>query len=242
MIVIKLGGSVITQKSEYKSFNGAVVEKIVKTLKGINDEMIIVHGGGSFGHIKAKEYGLPGYASKETIIGMSIVHNDMADLNLKISQILYSNGIYSIALPVSSLVYDNKKNYTVFRRYLQLGITPVSYGDTYIHGNKIGIYSGDNIAYDVARRFHPSAVVFFSDVDGIYDKNPKTNPDARLLKHITGEFQHDEMIPDVTGGIMNKYRKMKNISDLGIPVYLINGLYPERIYNIGKNNFTGTVV
>jgi isopentenyl phosphate kinase len=242
MIVIKLGGSVITNKSEYKSFNGAVVEKIVKTLKGMNDNMIIVHGGGSFGHIKAREYGLPGYSSRETIRGMNVVHNDMADLNLKISQILYSNGIYNIPLPVSSLIYDNKKNYTVFKRYLELGITPVSYGDTYIHGNQIGIYSGDNIAYDVARRFHPSEVVFFSDVDGIYDKNPKTYHDARLLTHITEEFQHDEMITDVTGGIMNKYRKMKAISELGIPVYLINGQYPERIYNIGKNNFKGTVV
>lgn len=242
MIVIKLGGSAITKKSEYRSFNESVVVNIVKTLKGINDNMIIVHGGGSFGHIKAKEYGLPGFASERTMKGMNIVHNDMANLNLKISKILYSSGIYNISLPVSSLVYDNKKNYAVFGKYLNMGITPVSYGDTYIHGNKIGIYSGDNIAYDVARRFHPSAVVFFSDVDGIYDKNPKTNPDAKLLKTISGEFQHDDATPDVTGGIMNKYRKMRGISDLGIPVYLINGLYPERIYNIGKNNFTGTVI
>jgi isopentenyl phosphate kinase len=242
MIVIKLGGSVITKKSKYRSFNESVVVNIVKTLKGINDNMIIVHGGGSFGHIKAKEYGLPGFASEQTMKGMNIVHNDMANLNLKISKILYSSGIYNIPLPVSSLVYDNKKNYAVFGKYLNMGITPVSYGDTYIHRNKIGIYSGDNIAYDVARRFHPSAVVFFSDVDGIYDKNPKTNPDAKLLKTISDEFQHDDITPDVTGGIMNKYRKMRDISDLGIPVYLINGLYPERIYNIGKNNFTGTVI
>ena len=242
MIVIKLGGSVITQKSEYKSFNESVVQKIVKTLKGLNDKMIIVHGGGSFGHIKAKEYGLPGYANQETVKGMNIVHNDMVELNVKISEILYTNGIYNISLPVSSLIYDNKKNYTVFKRYLDMGITPVSYGDTYIHGNRIGIYSGDNIAYDVSKRFHPSAVVFFSDVDGIYDKNPKTNPDAKLLKTISGEFKHEEITADVTGGIMNKYIKMRNISDLGIPVYLINGLYPERMYNIGRDNFMGTVV
>jgi isopentenyl phosphate kinase len=242
MIVVKLGGSIITKKSEYKKFNENVVDKIVNTLKTINDQMIIIHGGGSFGHIKSKEYGLPGHVSKRTIEGMNIVHNDMAELNLNISRIFQKNNIYNISLPVSSLVYNNKKNYNVFSSYLNLGITPISYGDTYIHGQNIGIYSGDNIVYDISKRFHPNFVVFFSDVDGIYDKNPKTNSDAKLLKSISGDFQHDNINADVTGGIMNKYKKMKLISGLGIPVYLINGLYPERIYNIGKNNFIGTVV
>ncbi len=242
MIVIKIGGSIITDKSMYKKFNGQIVENIVKTLKRIDKQMVIIHGGGSFGHIKSKEYGLPGQVSERTMEGMNIVHNDMAELDLKISKIFQENKIYNISLPVSSLVYNNKKNYNIFSKYLELGITPISYGDTYIHGNEIGIYSGDNIAYDISKILHPEFVIFFSDVDGIFDKNPKNNPDAKLLKTISTDFQYDTINPDVTGGIMNKYNKMKLISDIGIPVYLINGLYPERIYNIGKDNFTGTVV
>ncbi len=242
MIIIKLGGSIITDKSEYRKFNEKIVENIVKILKVMNKQMIIIHGGGSFGHIKSKEFGLPGPVSERTIEGMNIVHNDMVELNLKISRVFQDNNIYNISLPVSSLVYDNIKNYNIFSRYLTYGITPISYGDTYLHGKDIGIYSGDNIVYDVSKRFMPDYVVFFSDVDGIFDKNPKTNPDARLLKTISGDFQHDIINADVTGGIIHKYKKMKSISDLGIPVYLINGLYPERIYNIGKNNFIGTVV
>jgi isopentenyl phosphate kinase len=242
MIVVKLGGSVITDKASYKQFNESAVINIVKTLKEMNKEMIVVHGGGSFGHIKAKEFGLPGSVSKKTMEGMNIVHNDMVELNLKLSKVLQNNSIYNISLPVSSLVYDNRKNYNIFSKYLNLGITPVSYGDVYIHGNEIGIYSGDNIAYDISRILHPEFVVFFSDVDGIFDKNPKTHTDAKLLKTISNNFQYDNNGIDVTGGIINKYKKMKAISNLGMPVYLINGLHPERIYNIGKNNFTGTVV
>ncbi len=241
MIVIKIGGSIITDKSIYKKFNEGIVENIVTTLKNINRQMVIIHGGGSFGHIKSKEYGLPGPVSERTIQGMNIVHNDMAELNLKVSKIFQNSGIYNISLPVSSLVYNYRKNYNVFSKYLDLGITPISYGDTYIHGHQIGIYSGDNIAYDISKLMYPDFVVFFSDVDGIFNKNPKNNPDAKLLKTISTDFQYDSINPDVTGGIINKYNKMKLISNLGIPVYLINGLYPERIYNIGKDNFIGTV-
>ena len=102
MIIIKLGGSIITDKSEYRKFNEKIVENIVKILKVMNKQMIIIHGGGSFGHIKSKEFGLPGPVSERTIEGMNIVHNDMVELNLKISRVFQDNNIYNISLPVTS--------------------------------------------------------------------------------------------------------------------------------------------
>ena len=42
----------------FRKFNEKIVENIVKTLKVMNKQMIIIHGGGSFGHIKSKEFGL----------------------------------------------------------------------------------------------------------------------------------------------------------------------------------------
>ncbi len=242
MIIVKLGGSAITDKSTYKKFNYNITENIIKTLHKINKNLIIIHGGGSFGHIKAKEYGLPGPITKDTLEGMTLVHNDMVYLNLKISQLFLENGFANMSIPISTIINGENKNYEAVKRYMDIGVTPVLYGDTYISNNGIGIYSGDDIACDLAKIFNPESVVFFSDIDGIYNKNPKKFKDAMLLKTINGEFQYENNTSDVTGGIMNKYIKMKEIADMNIPVYLLNGYYPDRIYNIGKDNFIGTVV
>ncbi len=241
MIIVKLGGSIITDKTQYKAFRSKETENIIKELIKIKDNFIIVHGGGSFGHIMARKYNLPGKLNKNSLEGYTMVHNDMVELNIKISNLLLQYGINNIGIPPSSIIYNNKKNYNIFKKYFSVNIMPVSYGDVYLKNeNYLGIYSGDNIVYDLSKIFKPEKVIFFSDVDGIYDKNPKKYNDAKLLKTVNKDFKSDNN--DVTGGIMGKYMTMKKISNLGIQTYLINGFYPQRLNLIDNNEFIGTVV
>ncbi len=241
MIIIKLGGSIITDKSKYKTFRLKETENIIKELIKIKDDFIIVHGGGSFGHIMAKKYNLPGNINNTSLKGYSIVHNDMVELNIKISNLLTKYNINNIGIPVSSIIYNNKKNYNILKKYFSINIMPLTYGDVYLKNkNYLGIYSGDDIVYDLSKIFNPEKVIFFSDIDGIYDKNPKKYKDAKLLKTINNNFSFDNN--DVTGGIMGKYKTMEKISKLGIKSYLINGFHPQRLNLIDNNEFIGTVV
>ncbi|KJE48970.1 MULTISPECIES: isopentenyl phosphate kinase [Acidiplasma] len=243
MIILKLGGSIITDKKTYRKFEEDRTRKIIAEISKIKDKFIIIHGGGSFGHIMAKEYNIPGRLNKRSLYYMSLIHYDMSDLNMRVSKILSEYGMGNIPVPPSTYIYGKKKNYDIFRYYVKNNIMPVSYGDVYIKNrNYIGIYSGDDIIYDLSRIFMPEKVIFFSDVDGIFDKNPKIHKDAKLLKTVNKDFNFENDSIDVTGGIINKYNSMVKISKLGIKVYLINGLYPERIKDIGKDNFYGTVV
>jgi len=50
MILIKLGGSIITNKAKALSPRRKTIENIVRVLKKIDEPLTIVHGGGSFGH------------------------------------------------------------------------------------------------------------------------------------------------------------------------------------------------
>ncbi len=243
MIIVKLGGSIITDKNKYKTFRLNETENIIKQLININDDFIIVHGGGSFGHIMAKKYKLPGKLSEKSLNGYTIVHNDMLELSIKISNLLLKYNINNIGIPVSSIIYNNKKNYNIFKKYFSMNIMPLSYGDVYLKNqNCLGIYSGDNIVYDLSRIFKPEKVIFISDVDGIYDKNPKKYSNAKLLKIVNKNNNFKSDNNDVTGGIMGKYKIMKKISKLGIKTYLINGFYPQRLNLIDNNEFIGTVV
>ncbi|MHB8562233.1 MAG: amino acid kinase family protein, partial [Thermoplasmataceae archaeon] len=84
MIIIKLGGSVITDKSRYRTFRREITKKIIDVISEFEEELILVHGGGSFGHIMAKRYGFPGSVNMKNKNGIALIHNDMESLDQKL--------------------------------------------------------------------------------------------------------------------------------------------------------------
>ena len=50
MILIKLGGSIITNKEKPQSARRKTIDNILKQIKKIDEPKILVHGGGSYGH------------------------------------------------------------------------------------------------------------------------------------------------------------------------------------------------
>ncbi|HLH85895.1 MAG TPA: isopentenyl phosphate kinase [Thermoplasmataceae archaeon] len=240
MILLKIGGSVITDKRRYRVFRRHATEKIISVLKPMLDEgIVLVHGGGSFGHIMSKRYGIPGQISPRSMEGLSVVHADMTDLDQRIVRIFQS-----IVGPCISIPPSAAKDELVDRivEASNCGIVPITFGDTYLSPGRVLIRSGDDIMLDIARRMKPRIAVFYSDVDGVFDKNPKLHRDAVLQTELrTRPRTESGRVADVTGGIDNKISVMRQIALNGTNVYLINGFHPERIYAIGTKDFVGTV-
>ena len=242
MQLVKLGGSVITVKSRYRYFLQKTTRNIMHELLKIKGEVILVHGGGSFGHIKAREYGLNGSPALSSHNGISIVHRDMVDLNQKIIEVMLSEGLYGIGMPPSSFPDPFQPPYELISNYLKAGLIPVTFGDVFIRNGNSGIISGDDLMLALATHLKPERVMFLSDVDGIYDKNPKTHSNAELRPMVRGNEIFEISGEDVTGGMGKKLNVMSKIAKAGIPVYLINGKRPERIWDIGRSHFIGTVI
>ena len=99
MILIKLGGSVITDKKEYRKFNRDIVARLCSEIKDSGEDVIVVHGAGSFGHVIAKKFDLnSGYHDKEQIAAVAQVCYDVRELNSMIVAELNDAGIPSISL------------------------------------------------------------------------------------------------------------------------------------------------
>jgi isopentenyl phosphate kinase len=82
MILIKFGGSVITDKAEYRKFNKETVARLADEIKRSGQEVIIVHGAGSFGHVVSKQYNLQkGYENDSQIPAMARVMCDTRELS-----------------------------------------------------------------------------------------------------------------------------------------------------------------
>jgi len=243
MIIIKLGGSVITDKSRYRTFRRDITKKIIEVISGLKEELILVHGGGSFGHIMAKKYGFPGPVNRQNSKGVSLIHNDMESLDQKLVSMFHKHNRDIFPVSPASIMYSRKKNLDIFRSLVENEITPVTYGDVYFESRDfVGIYSGDDLVLDLARLFKPEKVIFISDIDGIYNKNPKLYSDAKLMKEVSSKANFENSSIDVTGGLGHKYEIMKQLRDTGSKVYLLNGNFPERINDTGKKEFIGTVL
>jgi len=244
MIIIKLGGSVITDKTKECSFKKYVMDSLAKDIKKSNKEIILIHGAGSFGHIQAKKYNLnEGNDNNEKIYGFSFTHQIVQKLNNMVLETLHNNYINAVSIsPHSILKLHNHKllsmDFNIFNDYLSLGFIPVTFGDVVLD-KKLGfsVCSGDLLSIELANYFRPEKVIFAIDEDGIYDSNPKINKDAKFLKSINSDQLDMLTTPkdehaDVTGGMKGKIETIKKISKLGIDTILLNGNKPGRLYKV----------
>jgi len=240
LVVLKLGGSVITKKSENKlevnekNLN-RICEEIAEAKRKKKFKLIVVHGAGPFGHVPAKTYKLHnGLKSKDQIIGISITHQCMEFLNQIVVKTFLKNGVNAISYQPSAvgILNDQKLSYfptNVIEKLLDLDIVPVCYGDVLIDKKRgIGILSGDHLVPYLAEKLKADRVIMAVDVDGIFDKDPKKYKNAKLIREITKK--NIKLIysigsssgVDVTGGMQRKLMELLDLSKKRINSEIIN--------------------
>ncbi len=94
MMLVKLGGSVITDKSMYMTFREDTMVRLAREIKNANEPVVLVHGAGSFGHVVASEHQLQhGFKEKSQIAGLAQVLADVRELDLKVLRALDAENV-----------------------------------------------------------------------------------------------------------------------------------------------------
>jgi len=243
MILIKLGGSIITNKEKPLSPRKKTINKISKSLKKINEPIIIVHGGGSYGHYWSVKYDMHTKERKYNSRGVAIVKNSMIELDKIILDSLLQNKLNPYCLPPTDFMTGNKpiiKKIKEIEKIAKSGLIPVTYGDALWYGqNKTFILSGDKIMTHLAKILKPRLCIFVLNEDGLYsDLKSK-----ELIHELRSEIPLiSENNMDVTGGMTRKVEEAVKISQVGMNVFFVNGNKPERIVKAIKNRkFEGTL-
>ncbi|UCF08713.1 MAG: isopentenyl phosphate kinase family protein [Thermoplasmata archaeon] len=241
MYIIKLGGSVITDKAKKNIFKKEVTSRLMSEIMESGQRVILVHGAGSFGHILAKEYGLhEGYRSESQLSGVAEVQRDVKNLSLKVLDACLAGGMYAVSLAPSAFVVNDKAvikhmDASIFKRYLDLGITPITFGDVVVDESLVfSIVSGDQLMLMLAKAFRPKTVVFVADVDGIFTGDPSADDRAELLPVVDKETlsiigNSESKVSDVTGGIFGKSKIMLEIAAHGMETIILNGTVENRL-------------
>ncbi len=254
LIIIKFGGSLITDKATLCSPKIDVIEKLcsmVLEIIELGNRVIIVHGAGSFGHIKAKELRIfEGriHELNNQLEGVSEVREDMKILNNLIVKIMKHKSIEAIAFTPHThgkgigIDFEFSEK---FDEIVKSNIVPIVYGDVVdtVCEKEFGILSGDDICEILTKRYNPKHVIFAIDgAEGIID-NPNSISGGKLIKkYIVGtEIITKEVENDVTGGMKLKIMRASNCLKMGTRVSIINGNHQKMIINaIQGNDFIGT--
>jgi isopentenyl phosphate kinase len=259
LIIIKLGGSIITFKDQPLTPNYEAIDKIANFIKELKKiyKIIIVHGGGSFGHYWSLKYDMHTKPFAYSDEGVARVRESMIKLNSIIVEKFISTNLKPFSIHASTFVFNNsvcsEQILDMMNMIKNNDIIPLTYGDVVhtSHGN-FSILSGDTLMKVLSINLNPRFSIFTTNVDGIYDdpingkliSNILQNKNKSLLtnNHDT-KIEYSKMLFDVTGGMKRKISESMNIVNKGIPVYLINGFYPERIMDIiNGNDFIGTSI
>ena len=243
MILIKLGGSIITNKERPLSARRKAIESILKQIKKINEPKIIVHGGGSYGHYWSVKYDMHTKPAKYDARGVAIVKNSMIELNKIILDIAVKNRINAYCLPPTDFMNGNrsiKNKILTMNDISKSGLIPITFGDALWFGQKKSyILSGDVIMTTIAKVLKPRLSVFVLNVDGVYS-NLKT-------KKLIYDFKKEKPTisinkTDVTGGMTRKIAEAVKISRSGLNVFFTNGNKPQRITDaVTGKKFEGTL-
>jgi isopentenyl phosphate kinase len=214
-----------------------------KTCRSTKTAFIVIHGAGSFGHQSAKEYGLKGQmhapqpvanrtgsGEKEELHrrrmmqGVAKTRLSVQTLNRHVVSTFVEHGMNAVSIsPCFSVPSmqahggdETAINFlsTLVKSTLQAGLVPVLHGDACLYGESdAGILSGDTLMEMLGKADWVSRAVFLTDVDGVFTKDPRSDPTAQLLrtievdKHTAAvvslnlEVSGSSHAHDVTGGL-----------------------------------------
>jgi isopentenyl phosphate kinase len=229
LILVKLGGSLITDKNIAFTAKKDVILRLAKEIKAslgdIKGDLIIGHGSGSFGHVVAAKYKTQeGIINKDSIKGFPLVADAARKINVIVMDNLLKVGLKAVSFSPFSFIYTENQKEKIsltqpIKKALEIGLIPVIYGDVIMDEDRgFCIYSGEKslnlIAGELNNYYQKIKVIYCGETDGVYDEKGKT------IKEITSNnFTLVEKALgcssgiDVTGGMIHKVKEALEIAE-----------------------------
>lgn len=252
LIILKLGGSVITDKhSKIPKINLENLKNISKEISLVYDSkkmsLILIHGAGSYGHGIVKKTGIDkGIKTKKQLEDFAETQRLQNELNCIVTKCLIGEGLPAVPCQASaSAVMKSGKlvqmDISAVKGFLEIGLIPVLYGvPAYDEVQKCSILSGDQIAPYLAVELNANKIIHATNIDGVFTLNSKIIPEINSgnIDQIRKNLKGSKAI-DVTGGML---RKVNELVGIGIESQIVNFLPFGNITKAIKRERVGTII
>ena len=258
LVFLKLGGSLITDKSHPNNARIRVINQIAQEIFNALEQkpdlrLLIGHGSGSYGHVPAKEFRtIEGVHSSEDWIGFGQVWHAASTLHRVVIEALHTADLVPISIPPSACIFTQGReiiNWDLqpIERALNNGLLPVTYGDVVFDAVLGGtILSTEDLFIYLARILKPQRILLAGHEPGVWHDYPKR---SEIISKITPASSED-LLPniqgadesDVTGGMAAKVLHMLDLvkSMPEIEVNIFSGLEPGNIQKAIIGDSMGT--
>lgn len=253
--LVKLGGSILTDKTRESTLDRDGLERMIREIesalqagglaRGVPPRLILVHGAGSFGHFTARHQGT------DSATGATRVQSDVRRLHAIVHEALVARSLPIWSCPASNIARYRNGRIVEFQAEPFLcawrrDAIALTGGDIAFEEDPIGfaVCSGDDLMVELAKVFEPSRIVFVTDVDGVYDHDPRRDPQSKLLETLRPGSAREladrldaereaaiasPIATDVTGDIRSKLRAAARIADAGLPTRIVSGKVDGRL-------------
>lgn len=226
-VLLKLGGSVITDKSGDCAIDRQRLRQIAGDIAGrTGGGMVIVHGAGSCGHPQARRHHLDRGLDEGNVAGIYPTHTAVARLNTAVVDALRMQDVEAAGLhPLALCVAENGRIASCetenLRLMLEWGMVPVLHGDVVMDRVRGAcIVSGDQVVSYLATHLGIRRVGLATDVAGVLSEGsvvPRINRAAAESLEIGGSGN-----ADVTGGMRGKLAELLDLADMGIESHIFH--------------------
>lgn len=227
-VVVKVGSSLVSPDKNGCSgkYTLAVARFITKCLQEKKEVILVSSGSVAAGRCLISHGSpIPSIPTKQAMASvgqMKMMANWQRFFDVPCSQLLITHGDLK-----DRERYINIKN--TLRILLENGIIPVVNENDTVATDELKVGDNDNLAALVALISEADCLLILSDVDGVYNKDPRNNDDAQIITEVT-EIT-DELYamagttsnPIATGGMKTKIQAAEKAIENGIDTYILNG-------------------
>lgn len=251
-IVVKVGSSTLTYENGHMNFKR--IESIARVLCDFvnsgRDVALVTSGAIAVGTAKMGLDHRPKTTEERQAMAavgqcelMRIYESFFQNYGRAVGQILLTRGTIE-----NEVTRRNATN--TFSTLFKFGCVPIVNENDTISCDEIEMLDsfGDNdtLSARVAVMIGADALIILSDIDGLYDGDPRVKPDAKLIR--TVESIDDEIMSYAggagsnrgTGGVLTKLKAAKIATEAGIPTFILNGENPEILYRLDDGDCWGT--
>ncbi len=241
LMVIKIGGSVVTdKKSEAPKINFKNIDFVAQQFNGFYQEsknnFIIINGNGSCGHQICEQSGIyKETKTKEQSFAFALTQKYVSELNLAVTSSFQKFKMPAMPCQLAcNIVSKNRKIHSfdlaAIKGMLEINLLPIGSGiPAYDRLHSSAIISGDQITPYIAKKLNAEKIIEVSDVEGIFTANPKIDKTARLIPEInaknykeTEKYLSGSTAADVTGGMKQKYIELLDAAKTGTVCQIVD--------------------
>jgi glutamate 5-kinase len=247
-VVVKVGTGVLTNDDgcldvdKIKSLSFEISQLIDK-----EKEIILVSSGAMAAGVKKiglskRPNNIPGRQASCAVGQAALImeyERSFGKYEKKVAQILLtSDDLYNRKR------YLNARN-TIYT-LLSWNITPVINENDTVVVEEIKFGDNDNLSAMIALLMDADILINLTDIEGLYTKDPKKNPDAKFIPIVTSYKKNIEKaasnIPGAlgTGGMLSKVKAAKKITSAGIPMVIANGKKNNNLTKLFMHEPVGT--